>query len=100
MLPVTDGAHSLGSLTDEQRRALAQRAAAGVQAHHQEFMRRAFSSREIPVCIPQLTAVAMVTMVWPQRELDYIANVVRFGEPRVKIREMEHGYERNRLRDF
>ena len=65
VLPVTDGAHShsLGSLTKEERRAVEQRAAAVVEAHRQEFMRRAFPHREIPIGIPQLTAAAMMTMV-------------------------------------
>ena len=85
MLPVTDGAHSLGSLTVEDRRATEQRAAAVVEVHRQEFMRR---------------ALAMMTMVRPQSYLEYIANVVQYGQPGVKIREMEPGYERNRLRDF
>jgi hypothetical protein len=72
VFPVTDGAHSLGSLTDAQRRAAVQRVAAVVQAHCQEFVRRAFPPREIPVGIPRLTTVAIATMVWPQMKLDYI----------------------------
>jgi len=100
ILPVTDGAHSLGNLTEEERRAAEERAAAVVDAHRQEFMRRDFPHREIPIGIPQLTAAAMMTMVWPQSDLDYIANVVRYWEPGIKIREMEPGYERIRLRDF
>ena len=100
MLPVTDGAHSLSSLTKEERRAAEQRAAAVVEAHHQEFMRRAFPPRKITIGIPHLTAAAMMTMVRPQSNIDYIPNVVRYWEPGVKIREMEPGYERNMLRDF
>ena len=65
ILPVTDGAHSLGSLTEEERRAAKQRATAVVEAHRQEIMRRAFPLREIPIDIPQLTAAAMMTVVWP-----------------------------------
>ena len=46
MFPVTDGAHSLGTLTEEESRAAEQREAAVVEAHHQEFMRRAFPPPE------------------------------------------------------
>jgi hypothetical protein len=100
MLPVTDRAHSLRSLSKAERRATEQRAAAVVEAHHKEFMRRAFPPREIPIGIPQLTAAAMMTMVWLQSDLGYIDNVIRYWEPGVKIREMDPGYKKNRLRDF
>jgi hypothetical protein len=49
MLPVTDGAHSLRTLTEEERRAAEQREAAVVEAHRQELMRTAFPPREIPI---------------------------------------------------
>jgi hypothetical protein len=70
IFPVTDGAHSLGSLTVEERRATEQRAAAVVEAHRQEFMRRDFPPREIPIGIPQLTAAAMMAMVCPKSDLN------------------------------
>jgi hypothetical protein len=49
-------------------------------------MRRAFPPREIPVGIPQLTAAGVITICRSQKDLDYIANVVRHWEPGVKIK--------------
>jgi hypothetical protein len=63
-------------------------------------MRRAFPPREIPVGIPQLTAAGMITSCRSQKDLDYIANVVRHWELGAKIKEMEPGYEKNRLIEF
>ncbi len=86
--------------TVDETGAVEQWAAALIKAHCNEFMRKAFPLREIPVGTPQLTAAGMITSSRSQKDLDYIANVVRHWELGAKIKEMEPGYEKNRLIEF
>jgi hypothetical protein len=78
----------------EEIRAAEQRDAALIKAHCNKCMKRAFPG------ILQLTAAGMITVYRSQKDLDYIANVVRYWEPGVKIKEMESGYERDWLQEF
>ncbi len=82
----------------EEREAAEQRAAALIKAHHDKFTKRAIPPKEIPIGIPQLTTIGMITICRSQKDLDYIANVVRYWESGVEIKEIEPGYERDRLR--
>ncbi len=95
-IPTTDKATVMDTFTVDERGAVEQRAAALIKAHRDEFMRRAFPPKEIPVGIPQLTAAGIITRCRSQKDLDYITNVVRRWELGVKIKEMEPGYEKNK----
>ncbi len=100
VIPTTDKATIIDTSTVDERGAAEQRAAALIKAHRDKFMKRAFPPREIPVGIPQLTAAGIITRCRSQKDLDYIANVVRHWELGAKIKEMEPGYEKNRLIEF
>ncbi len=100
-IPTTDKAPTvMDTSTVDERGAAEQRAAALIKAHRDRFMRRAFPPKEIPVSIPQLTAAGIITRCRSQKDLDYITNGVRHWELGVKIKEMELGYEKNRLMEF
>jgi hypothetical protein len=100
VIPTTDKATVRDTSTVEERRAAEQMTVALIKALSNEFMKRAFPPREILIGIPQLTAAGMITMCRSQKDLDYIAIVVRHWELGVKIIEMEPGYEKNRLIEF
>ena len=78
IIPTTDRATVNATSTVEERRAEEQRATAVIKAHHKEFMRRGFPTKEIQIGIPQLTAVGVITMCRSQKDCDFIANAVRY----------------------
>jgi len=106
VVPITEAAAGAANdgMTEEERKMAAQVSSEMLEAHRAEFMKRAFppnsdlESRKEGMA--HQTYVATIKMCRPQKDLDYIINIVANWRPELKIREMEAGYERNRLQAF
>jgi hypothetical protein len=101
IIPATDGPMVV---TDQDIAAdllIAEKAAELVEKHHQEFMKRAFSSvRTHAADVPLTTASASIKMCRPQKDLDYIIYILKNWRVGVNIKLMDPCPERDSISKF